>query len=71
MTIDVNVVFVDIPMHGCCHPNEDGSYTIFLRRNDPPEVQKRTYLHEYEHISLGHCEMHDPDRAEKENPVVI
>lgn len=53
MTINVQYAKMPRRMHGAATINEDGSVTVFIDPNDPPDVQRKGYLHEMEHIRNG------------------
>ena len=52
------VVYASLPRrcHGASVINEDGSCTVFLDPNDPPDVQMEGYFHEVEHYKAGDFE---------------
>lgn len=57
----MNEIFVrTVPMpyriKGLVKEDADGDYNIYIREQDPIEVQRATYLHELEHIRRGHLE---------------
>lgn len=55
MTEVINILYVSLPggMHGATVLNDDGSFTVMLDPNDPPDVQREGFDHEYFHISNG------------------
>lgn len=55
---DVFVRLIPMPwqLKGMVKEDADGDYNVYIREQDPIEVQRETYLHELEHIRLGHLD---------------
>jgi len=45
------VPFPPGPIHGATATNPDGTYSMYIDANAPPEIQQRAYWHEYEHLA--------------------
>lgn len=43
-------------LKGMVKEDANGDYNIYIREQDPFEVQRETYMHELEHIRLGHLD---------------
>ncbi len=51
MSIDYQVVFMDMSANEAVTENEDGSYTIFINARLSYEKQMQSYLHAMRHIA--------------------
>lgn len=55
---DVFVRLIPMPskLKGMVKEDADGDFNVYIREQDPFEVQRETLLHELEHIRLGHLD---------------
>lgn len=55
---DVFVRLIPMPwqLKGMVKEDANGDYNIYIREQDPFEVQRETLLHELEHIRRGHLD---------------
>lgn len=51
MSIDYQVIFIDMPANEAVTQNEDGSYTIFINARLNYEKQMMAYVHAMKHIT--------------------
>ena len=51
MSIDYQVIFMDMTTNEAVTENEDGSYTIFINARLSYEKQMQSYLHAMRHIT--------------------
>lgn len=66
---DFFVRYVKLPQGfaGCCVPNDDASFSIYIDPRYPQEEQIKTLKHELEHLRCGHFDVGvDPVAAEEE-----
>ena len=52
---DFFVRLVPFPLgriHGAVRPNPDGTFSMYIDSNAPPDVQQDAYWHEYQHIAF-------------------
>lgn len=49
---------VDLPykVKGFVLEDENGDYNVYVRQDDPPDVQRETVRHEVEHAIRGHLQ---------------
>lgn len=66
MTIDYQIVLLDIPTNEAVTVNEDGSYTIFINARLTKEQQTRSYFHAMKHILGEDFEKMNVQKIEKE-----
>lgn len=65
---DIFTYLVDMPcsIRGHCNPNPDGSYTVCINARLGYKEQKKTYLHELEHIRGNDFEKYNVNEIEKD-----
>lgn len=51
MSIDYQIILLDIPTNEAVTVNEDGSYTIFINARLNREQQIKSYYHAMKHIT--------------------
>ncbi|MBR3238479.1 MAG: hypothetical protein IKF99_08595 [Oscillospiraceae bacterium] len=71
---DIFVREIELPYKykGFIKEDEDGNYNIYVRRGDPPEVQRETVRHEVEHAIQGHLQRdRDLEECEEEAEAAI
>lgn len=51
MSIDYQVIYIDMPTKEAVVKNEDDSYTIFINARLNYEQQMKSYLHAMKHIA--------------------
>ena len=51
MTNDINVVYMDLPVSEAVTPNDDGSYTIFIKETLSDDKKRDAYHHAMKHIN--------------------
>lgn len=57
---DIFIRLVSLPqsVHGFVMEDPAGDYNVYIREQDPEELQLRTIDHELQHIVLGHLRDH-------------
>lgn len=60
MGIIVRLMPMPPSLRGVTIPDPDGNYNIYINQNLAYEMQRKTYLHELEHIEKGHFNSDKP-----------